>query len=142
MCSLAAALWLANDRHFYHFNVSAQLWIVEGTPLLPGQHSLRVSYFLGTPAPAVTEADAVAEDPGISLQFMADLIVTPETTTAELKRMIVEQFPTVRIPSDAGSDSVEVTLSVHHLRLREVLQHKTNPTTNVLKLGKVSDLFD
>ena len=98
MCSLAAALWLANDRHFYHFNVSAQLWIVEGTPLLPGQHSLRVSYFLGTPAPAVTEADAVAEDPGISLQFMADLIVTPETTTAELKRMIVEQFPTVRIP--------------------------------------------
>ncbi len=114
-----------------------QLWIVQGVPLLPGQYSIRVSYLLATPPAPSPSTDTAAEDPGVSLQFMADIIVTPETTTAELKAMIVEKFPALSVPSDAG-EVTTVALDASRLRLREVLQHKTNPTTNVLKLGKVS----
>lgn len=117
----------------------AQLFLVGGTPLLLGQNSIRVSYVLDTqpkPVEAVAEGDAVVEEKGIPLQFLTDLVVTPETTTAELKVMIASQFPSVTLSLPNG-DSVVVTLSPDKLRVREIVQHKVSVTTSVPKLGKV-----
>lgn len=64
---------------------------------------------------------------------LGELVITPETTTAELKQLIAATFPTVTVAEDAPPRA----LTPDRLRLRELTSHKLNATVTVQRLGKV-----
>jgi hypothetical protein len=111
-----------------------QLFVVRGVPLKPGQSSIRISAVLNEGSgPVVEKASAEGEAPletGVPLQLLGDLVVTPETTVAEIKRMIAETFSPVTGESRFEADRI---------RLREVTSHKVGGGATIQKLGKVGE---
>lgn len=76
---------------------------------------------------------ASAADTDTPLQYLGELIVTAEATTADVKQLIAATFPTVTVE---GSGAV-IELQASKLRVRELIQQRISITATAKRLGKV-----